>query len=256
MKFKDFMDLGIKTEEGVLITKYLIDMYIANSDIAKRVKQEFVNHGYNLDIVPGEFLKIFTMNEKELAELGKILVEIDELGLKNEFAANLRPASFKRAFLERVKFCRNNDFPYLQEDNTFIKELERPEDFAEYTAHKPMSMIKTAQELDAMEKNSEDITNKMDAEDKQVYNQVIENLNYLILQNPTNEYLPIIVNNITKKVVDAILRKEYRFLPLSDVVSSVMFDGIDVTPEMESVRDLVLDAFNEEKSKNEGRGLA
>ena len=81
MKFKDFMDLGIKTEEGVLITKYLIDMYIANSDIAKRVKQEFVNHGYNLDIVPGEFLKIFTMNEKELAELGKILVEIDELGL-------------------------------------------------------------------------------------------------------------------------------------------------------------------------------
>ena len=260
MKFKDFMDLGIKTEEGVLITKYLMDMYIANSDIAKRVKQEFVNHGYSMDVVPGEFLKIFTMNEKEFAELGKVLTEIDELGLKDEFAANLRPASFKRAFLERVKFCRNNDFPYLYEDHTFIKELERPEAFAEYTAHKPMNMIKTAQEVGPIEEKNhsinEDVANKMDAEDQQVYNQIIKNLNYFLLQNPTNEYLPIVVNNITKKVVDAILRKEYRFLPLSDVISGVMFDGMDVTPEMESVKDLVLCAFPEERSMNEGRGLA
>ena len=259
MKFKEFMELGVRTEEGVLITKYLMDMYLANSDTAKSVKMEFVNHGYSLDIVPGEFLKIFTMNEKEIAELDKVLVEIDELGLKEVFQANLRPASFKRGFLERVKWCIVNNFPYLHEDNTFIKELERPEAFAEYTAHKPMEMIKTAQEVDAMERkatNSEVLFDRMDAEDKQVYNQIVESLNYLILQNPTNEYLPTIVNNITKKVVDAILRKEYRFLPLSDVVSGVMFDGIDVTPEMESVRELVLSAFPEEREMNEGRGLA
>ena len=259
MKFKDFMDLGVKTEEGVLITKYLMDMYLAKSDIAKNVKNEFESHGYSLNVVPGEFLKIFTMNDKEFAELSKVLTEIDELGLKEIFQANLRPVSFKKGFLERVKWCIVNNFPYLHEDNTFIKELERPESFAEYTAHKPIEMIKTAQEVEKLEKqsiNSEDITEKMDAEDRQVYNQIVEVLNYLILQNPTNEYLPAIVNNITTKVVDAILRKEYRFLPISDVVSGVMFDGIEVTPEMESVRDLVLSAFPENRGMSEGRGLA
>ena len=122
-----------------------------------------------------------------------------------------------------------------------------------------METIKTAQEVDAIErdaKNSEVVADKMDAEDRQVYNQIVESLNYLILQNPTNEYLPTIVNNITKRVVDAFLRKEYRFLPLGDVVAGVMFEGIDVTPEMESVRELVLSAFPEEREMNEGRGLA
>ena len=122
-----------------------------------------------------------------------------------------------------------------------------------------METIKTAQEVDAIErdaKNSEVVADKMDAEDRQVYNQIVESLNYLILQNPTNEYLPTIVNNITKRIVDAILRKEYRFLPLGDVVAGVMFEGIDVTPEMESVRELVLSAFPEEREMNEGRGLA
>lgn len=259
MKFKEFMDLEVRTEEGVLITKYLMDMYLAKSDTARSVKNEFESHGYSLDVVPGEFLKIFTMNDKEFAELSKILTEIDDLGLKEVFQANLRPSSFKRGFLERVKWCIVNNFPYLHEDNTFIKELERPEAFAEYTAHKPMEMIKTAQEVDAMEKeatNPESDLGTLDIEDRQVYNEIVERLNYLILQNPTNEYLPMVVNNIMKKVVDILHRKEYRFLPKSDIVTSVMFDGIDVTPEMESVRDLVLSAFPEEREMNEGRGLA
>ena len=38
MKFKEFMDLGVRTEEGVLITKYLMDMYLAKSDTARNVK--------------------------------------------------------------------------------------------------------------------------------------------------------------------------------------------------------------------------
>ena len=259
MKFKEFMDLGVRTDEGVLITKYLMDMYIAKSDTARSVKNEFVSHGYALDVVSGEFLKIFTMNEKEVAELDKVLTEIEELGLKEVFQANLRPSSFKRGFLERVKFCQSNHFPYLHEDNTFIKELERPELFAEYTAHKPIDTIKAVQEVDittSQTSNSENITDKMDAEDKQVYNQIVEALNYLILQNPTNEYLPTIVKNIQVKIVEALARKEYRFLPLGDIITSVMFDGLNVTPEMESVRDLVLSAFPEERNINEGRGLA
>ena len=258
MKFKEFMDLGVRTDEGVLITKYLMDMYIAKSDTARSVKNEFVSHGYALDVVPGEFLKIFTMNEKEVAELDKVLTEIEELGLKEVFQANLRPSSFKRGFLERVKFCVANDFQfYNEEDHAFIKELYRGEEFAEYTSHKPITSIKTAQELDQMGIHMEDSLADLDPEDRQVYNQVVERLNYLILENPTNAYLPQLVSNATQKLVGALKRKEYRFLSLSEVVLGVMFDGIDVTPEMESVHDLVASAFPEEnKDLNEGRGLA
>ncbi len=252
MKFKEFMDLGIKTEEGVLITKYLMDIYMAELDHAKNVKDKFLDHGYTIDVVPGEFLKIFTMNEKEIDELDKILVEIDALGLKDVFQDNLRLASFKRAFLERVKFCITNKFPYLHEDNTFIEQLYRADSFALYTVNKPISMIKNTSQIDTTDEKE----TLLDAEDKQVYNEIVESLNYLILQNSTNEYLPAVVNNITKKVVDALVRKEYHFLPLREVIAGVMFDGLDVTPEMENVRDLVLSAFPEERGINEGRGLA
>lgn len=258
MKFKEFMDLGIGTEDGVLITKYLVNIARSSLDNARSVKEEFETHGYSLKVVPGEFLKVLTMNEKEIAELSKVLTEIDERGLKEIFQANLRPASFKRGFLERVKFCVANDFQfYNEEDHAFIKELYRGEEFAEYTSHKPITSIKTAQELDQIGIHMEDPLADLDPEDRQVYNQVVERLNYLILENPTNAYLPQLVSNATQKLVGALKRKEYRFLSLSEVVLGVMFDGIDVTPEMESVHDLVASAFPEEdKDLNEGRGLA
>lgn len=258
MKFNEFKELGVKTEDGVLITKYLMDIYLANYDNAKSIKNEFENHKYSIDVVPGEFLKIFTMKDKEFAELSEVLTEIDKRGLKDIFQANLRPACFKRGFLERVKFCVANDFHfYNEEDYTFIPELYRVEDFAEYTSHKPLSAIKTVQELEQMGLHMEDPIAELDPEDRQVYNQIVERLNYLILQNPTNPYLPQLVSNATGKLVGALKRKEYRFLSLNDVVLGVMFDGIDVTPEMESVHDLVASAFPEEnKDLNEGRGLA
>ena len=255
MKFKEFMDLGIKMDDGVLITKYLMNISLANSDSAKRIKSEFVNHGFELDVVPGEFIKIFTMNEKEIADLSKILIEIDELGLKDIFQNNLRPASFKRAVLERIKFCIANKFPYLNHDNTFISELYNPETFAEYTAHKPLNMIKTAQELNNSD-NLEDVINNMDSEDRQVYNQIMESLSYLVLQHPTNENLTTVVNNIKVKIIDSLKRKEYHFLSIDDIVSNVMFEGIDVTPEMENIKELVLSAFPDDMQKQEGRGLA
>ena len=98
MEFKKFMDMGIKTEEGVLLTKYLIAIHKAQENIAMDIKNKFVSHGYSLDAVPGEFVKMFTMNEKEVAELGAVLDEINELGLKDIFNYNLRPVSFKRGF--------------------------------------------------------------------------------------------------------------------------------------------------------------
>lgn len=268
MTFKEWKNMGINPDDGVLITKFLMDVHLANVDTVKKNKELFTKYKYNVDVVPGEFLKIFTMNEKEAAEFEKILAEIDELGLSEVFAVNLRPASFKREFLERVKFCMANNFPYYNEDYSFIPELYNVNSFALYTASKPMEMIKTVQELDEMKlhenlhpeenntKTNEEALNKLDAEDKQVYNQIIENLNYLILQHPTNAYLPQVVANITKNVINALLRKEYRFLPLGDVIDGVMFDGMDVTPEMEETRELILGAFPEEKELNEGRGLA
>lgn len=248
MEFKKFMDMGIKTEGGVLLTKYLIAIHKAQDSIAMDIKNKFVSHGYSLDAVPGEFLKFFTMNEKEVAELGIVLDKINELGLKDIFNHNLRPSCFKRGFLEKVKFCMTNNLVYLNEDNTFIKELEDSEAFALYSSHKPLGSIKTAQEI-----NREEL---LDPEDRQVYNSIVKNLNFLILQNPTNNSLPIIVDNIINKVVDALSRKEYHFLPLKDVVDGVMFDGIDVTPEMESLREMILEACPDELQDQEKRGIA
>ncbi len=245
MKFTDFRDLGIRTEEDVLITKFLADIHIASYDNAKRVKEEFTRHGFEVATVPGEFLKILTMNEREIGELEQVLDEIVALGLKDVFQNNLRPACFKRDFLERVKFCMNNNIMYVNEDREFRPELYNKILFAEYSTKKPLKEIKTAQEI-AEEENRLEL---LDPEDRQVYNQILENLNFLVLRNATNEYLPQVVDNISKKVVGALARKEYRFLPLSDIVASVMFEGLDVTPQMESVRELVISAFPEEIEK-------
>ena len=81
-------------------------------------------------------------------------------------------------------------------------------------------------------------------------------MNYLILQNPTNSNLPIIVDNIVNKIIGALSRKEYHFLPIRDVVDGVMFDGIDPTPEMEALRDMVLEACPDELQDQEKRGIA
>ncbi len=257
MKFKEFTELGIKLDEGVLITKYLMNLPMAKYENAKKILNDFTSNGYNIEIVPGEFVKIFTMNDKEIAELSSVLEEINERGLKEIFQANLRPGSFKRGFLERVKFCIVNNFPYLNEDNSFIYELYNPQAFAEYTSHKPVSMIKTAQEVDRVENeklNLEAEIANMDLEDKEVYDYVINNLSYLILQQPTNEDLVKIVNNIKVKLINTLKSKGYRFLPLTDIIEDVMFEGLEVTPEMESVKDVILNAFPEDMKRKEGRG--
>ena len=226
------------------------------------------------------------MNANEIAELEQVLNEIDALNLKDVFQNNLRVVCFKKVFLDRLKVFLTNNLAFLNEDNTFIselynisfasriqfcidngfifmngnkfiKELYDAEDFGSYTAGKPLQEIRSAEEVrEPVAMNAEDLQAKMDPEDRQVYNQIIESLNYLVLQNTTNEYLPIVVRNITDKVKEAILRKEYRFLPLRDVIDGVMFDGIDVTPEMENIRELVLSAFPEELKQSEGRGVA
>ena len=259
---------------------------VASFDRANGVCDLLENHGYTTSALPGEFIKEFTMNANEIAELEQSLTEIDALNLKDVFQSNLRVACFKKTFLDRLKVFLTNNLAFLNEDNTFIhelydvsfasrvqfcidngfifmngnrfiKELYDAEDFGSYTAGKPLQEIRTVEELNRSTNGSaDDLQAKMDPEDRQVYNQIIESLNYLVLQNATNEYLPAVVRNIIDKVKESILRKEYHFLPLRDVVDGVMFDGIDVTPEMENIRELVLSAFPEELKQSEGRGVA
>lgn len=259
---------------------------VASFDRANGICDLLESHGYTINALPGEFIKVFTMNANEIAELEQVLNEIDALNLKDVFQNNLRVVCFKKVFLDRLKVFLTNNLAFLNEDNTFIselynisfasriqfcidngfifmngnkfiKELYDAEDFGSYTAGKPLQEIRSAEEVrEPVAMNAEDLQAKMDPEDRQVYNQIIESLNYLVLQNTTNEYLPTVVRNITDKVKEAILRKEYRFLPLRDVIDGVMFDGIDVTPEMENIRELVLSAFPEELKQSEGRGVA
>lgn len=258
------------------------DLSVATPLEAEKVRKLFVQRGYFTDRIPGEFFKIFTLGDKEIADLEQTLAEIEQLGLREVFQSNLRVACFKRTFLEQLKVFLNNNFPYLNQDNTFIrelflvdfakrlqtcidsglpyetngkfiKELYDAKAFREYVERMGQVRVEQPQSSEVAPQE-EDIRNKMD-EDRQVYNEIVERLNYLILQNPTNEYLPIVVRNITSKVIEALSRKEYRFLSRADIVSRVMFEGIDVTPEMKSVEDLVLSAFPEDRELNEGRGL-
>lgn len=249
MKFKEFMDLGIRTDEGVLITKYLINISLAKSDNIKKIVGLFKENGYDLSVVPGGFFKIFTYNEKEIVELEKVLEEVNSLGLKELYQINLKVGSFKREFLERLKFCLNNNMPYLNSDNSFIKELYSKELFGEYTARKPLQEIKNTNEVMEVEgKNNIDLKPTMDAEDRQVYNEIIEKLNYLVLANPTDEFLSQVVANITKKIPESILRKEYKFTTVGEMVSGVMFNGLDVTP-LDNIRieELISNVFPSEE---------
>jgi hypothetical protein len=239
MEFKEFRELGIKTEDGVLLTKYLVGIHLANTQNAKKIKNSFERHGYQIDIVPGTFLKIFSMNDKEANELENVLVEVDDLGLKDVYEANLKVSTFKRSFLEKIKFCINNRLPFLNSDNTFIAELYDNEKFGEYSSTIPMEKIAT---VSVIENKKNDVT--FDAEDKQVYNEVIEKLNYLVLAHPTDEFLSEVVHNVTNRISESILRKEYRFLSLNDMVKNVMFDGLDSTPENNiRIEDLIDQAF-------------
>lgn len=238
MKIKEFMDLGIKLDEGVLITKHLMNIPLANPENASRIKGLFESHNYKMDTIPGAFLKIFTLNEREIADLEKVLNEIDELKMQDLFDKNKKVAYFKRTFLEQLSWCMNNGVPFLNSDNTFASFFDNAELFAEYTASVPKEQVKST--LDP----------ELTIEDKQVYNEIIQKLNYLILANPMDAKLTEVVNNTLKKVVEPITRKEYKFLGIYEMVENVMFDGLDITPEEnERITELVSSVLPKEERK-------
>ena len=287
MNAREIMELksGVGLDEGVAFDRYLAGLTVGDSDCASKVKKAFVDHGYSLDVVPGEFLKIFTMNEKELGELNKMLTEIDDLGLKSIFQNNLRPASFKKSFVDSLEIFINLNMPYLNEDNTFIPEVYRI-GFAgrlEYCVNNGLLYMNPdrtfRQELydinkftdyvnHGQEKNSSveteqnvavDKVSQMDEQDKQVYDGIVICLNRLILSDSTNTFLVQVVKNILDKVPDSILRKEYQFLDITEIVEKVMFDDMNVAPEMlneaENVKNLISQALIKQFYPTEDKSL-
>ncbi len=258
MEFKKFNDLGIKLEEGVLITKYLIPIHIADYDTAVTILDTLKKHKYNVDVVPGAFLKVFAMNMKEEKELEEVLAEVDTLGLKDVWNVNLAPRAFKRSFLEKVKFCIHNHIAYLNPDNTFVSHLYDNERFGAYTKQIPLEQVATVEQVneEPIKVTSEEIETeaKMTAEDKQVYSEIVEKLNFLILRNATDEVLVKVAKNIMNKIPASILNGEYHYFSLNDMIKGIMFDGIDVTPEVsERIEKLIDEEFPVIK---EGRNLA
>lgn len=276
-----FKDTSFLLPEGVDANKFLADTVIAVTP--KDVLDVFKKHQYQIDM-SGEFLKQMTANIKEIAELEIALSEIDKLGLKDLFSVNLRVASFKRAFIERLKIFLNNNFPYLNEDNTFVKELYivgfaqrlqfcvdngfKYEDngkfiselydanlFAEYTAHKPIEMIKSASDVDyTASLENENAEDRMDPEDLEVYNDIVVKLNGLILKNPMDEVLPLVVKNILANIKGDIMAKSYHngvINMIERVVEAMEISEIDKM----RIEQLISSAFPEELRQEEGRGL-
>ena len=84
--------------------------------------------------------------------------------------------------------------------------------------------------------------------------EIVEKLNFLILRNATDEVLVKVAKNIMNKIPASILNGEYHYFSLNDMIKGIMFDGIDVTPEVsERIEKLIDEEFPVIK---EGRNLA
>ena len=254
----------IKFKEGIDSSKFTMNFFQENSE---KVLKLFGQYNYDLELdatsakifaIPTKAKFIDKNGEAELTigELEESLKRINELGLKDLFSVNLSLATLKMNFISRVEWCINNNLPYLNEDNTFASVLFSNEAFAEYSATLPLEQIKTSKELDGPKvqanepKQEENKNNGMDPEDKLVYNEIITKLSYLVLGNPTDDFLIKVVDNIKTRIVEPIVRKEYKFLSINEMVSNIMFDGLDTTP-VDNIRieELILNTFPETERK-------
>ena len=240
MKFK-FRGLKVSLPEGVDAARFDANRVIAT--IPEEVIKLF--QSYEIDLkeeCPGTFLKGFTLNEKELAEVSSNLKRLNDLELINIIKSNpknLQIRVFKNTFMKRFVELIHKGVPYLNADKI-------PSELTQTDVIKAQIEYESKQESPA----SEDQLVQMSPEDKQVYNEIVEKLNYLVLANPLDTGLATVVRNATNKAVDAILRKEYKFLGIREMVESVMFDGLDVTTEdNERITNLVLGAFPDEERK-------
>lgn len=195
---------------------------------ANEIRDLFTKYGYQLSTIPGGFCKAFT-GDKEIGEYRESLEEIRNMGLQELFNGNLKLVHFKRAFVNRVKICLQNNIPFLNSDNTFIKALYFEEDFREYVAGRTLKSDDNTNQMTS----DEDLETKiasMDEFEIGLYNSVAEKLNYLILANTTNPILVNIINSTIKRFADAILGKDYQYLSTDEILRNIMRD-LEIEPE-------------------------
>ena len=238
-----FKDISINLADEVNPSKFLA--LRATASKAKDIKMLFLEFGYDLKKVPGAFLKMFTLNDKEMEELESVLTEIDGLKLGNlelrtVFNNNLSVLAFKRVFLERVKYCLDNKVPFLREDNTFIKELYDTEAFAHYTAKATrLEDVKTVQEVEA----KKDMP-MLDFEDFEVKNEILKTLTE-ISRNASDPSITFIVSTIMNNLDEVIAKdnKAYKIVGIRHLVEDAL-QGINLDGELQYLIDNeILKAF-------------
>lgn len=258
MEFKKFMNLGMKTEDGVLITKYLVAIHKADEANVLKIKGLFDAHNYDLSIIPGAFIKIFAANEKEIAEIKETLEKAEKLGLNEIFNANLKVATFKKAIIDRIEYCINNAIPFLNSDNSLISMLYSSEAFAQYSAKATIiEDIKTTEEINANPVHYEDdkIKSLLDDEDLIVKADIIKTLTEINKENSEDMTLKFIISTIISNIDGVIANdnKNYRIMGTEHIVEGALA-GVALTPEMqEIIESKILKSFNRENEMKIGR---
>ena len=212
----------------------------------------FAGHGYDLSVVPGAFLKIFTSDEKEMKELEDVLTEIDSLGLKAVFNLNLRVQTFKRVFLERVKYCLQNGLAYVTENNDFKRELYSDDFFQEYVKLAKPKVEKRVEQVQSSSK-----VEGLDEEDKAVKYDILKKLTD-INQNAGDPSLTFIISTIMTNLDEVILKdnKGYRMLGTRHLVQDAL-QGVNLDSELEYlINEKVLGVFPDNNDLNKERGIS
>ncbi len=250
MKFKCIDGTSINLAPDVDPNKFLaLRNYTTNAGV---ILDLFKNRDYNLESVPGSFLRILTMNEKELSDLPNILDEIDKLGLKEIFNANLECRSFKASFLERVKTALDKGIPFVNPDNTFISEIKYAEEFKNFNNNFTPNENSTVNNENIVEPIE---VKSLDAEDLKVKTDIISRLGEINSLN-SDSTLTFIISSIIANL-DSVLgsdNKAYRTLGERHLIENAL-QGVALTPEMQNmISNTILEAFPDNEL-NIGRGI-
>lgn len=265
MIFKD--GTGIELAEDVENSRFLAVREIATAP--GQVKELFESYGYNVKKVPGSFLKMFTVNAKELKKVSDVLEEIEAKGLKEIFNVNLDYIVFTKEFFDRVKYCMDNQIPFLSEDNRFVSFLRYKTVFDNYVANLTSNvqisnaMVGRADEavvVTPMEQIQEEVQEQvstqelvLDTEDLMVREELLRTL--IKLREECNDgTLKFIITSIIANLdsVIAVDNKLYKTKGTRHLIKNAIY-GVSITPDMQEDINSILNMFPE---IDEERGLA
>lgn len=274
MIFKDGTGIGLR--EDVENSRFLADRALADREVtvsSSEVKELFLNHGYDLDAVDGSFLKMFTVNAKELKGIKDSLVEIERMGLQEIFNKNLDYIVFTSGFVSRVDYCLKNQIPFLSEDNRFVSFLRYKTTFDMYVANLTNSMSNTvasnqvvensiSQEvmvtpMDLIQEQTQEQVSPqelvLDTEDLMVREELLRTL--IKLREECNDgTLKFIITSIIANLdsVIALDKKAYKTVGTRHLIYNAL-SGVVITPDMQEDINSILGMFPEMSNE---RGLA